>query len=78
VWVNTFSVYLTYSFVHSSLHCVVVHDGSCVLLPYVQCMWYHVVFVSAEAIYKLGELQVLCDVQGGSKENNFSECLAPN
>ena len=63
--VNSISVYLTYSFVHSSPHCVVVHDGSCVLLPYVQCMWYGVVFFCSEAISKLGELQVLCDVQVG-------------
>ena len=65
MWVNSISVYLTYSFVHSSPYCVVVHDGSCVLLPYVQCIWYDVVFVCAEAISKLGKLQVLCDEQGG-------------
>ena len=55
-------VYPTISFVHSSPHCVVVHDCSCVLLPHVQCMWYDVVLVCAQAISKLGELQVLCDV----------------
>jgi len=65
VRVDSISVYLTNSFVHCSPHCVVVHDGSCVLLPYVQCMWYDVVLVCAEVISKLGELQVLCDVQGG-------------
>ena len=45
VWVNSISVYLTFSFVHSSPHSVVVHDGLCMLLPYVQCMWYDVVLV---------------------------------
>jgi len=58
-------VYPTISFVHSSPHCVVVHDGPCVLLPYVQCMCHDIVFVCAEAISQLGELWVLCDVQGG-------------
>ena len=62
MWVDSISVHLTNSLVHSSPHCVVVHDGSCVLLPHVQCMWYDVVLVCAEAISKLGELQVLCDV----------------
>lgn len=65
MWVNSISVYLTYGLVHSFTYCVWVHDGSCVLLPYIQCVWYDVVFVCAEAISKLGELQVLCDVQGG-------------
>ena len=65
MWVNSISVHLTYSFVHSSPHRVVVHDGSCVLLRYVQCIWYDVVFVCAEAISKLGKLQVLCSEQGG-------------
>jgi len=64
LWINSISVYLTYSFVHSSPQYVVVHDGSCVLLPYVQCIWHDVVFVCVEAISKSGELQVLRDVQG--------------
>ena len=65
MWVNSVSIYLTYGSVHSCPHCVIVHDGSCVLLPDVQCVWYDVVFVCAEVKFKLGELQVLCDVQGG-------------
>ena len=65
MWVNSVSVYLIYGSAHSFTHCVVVHDGSCVLLPYVQCVWYDAVFVCAEAISRLGQLQILCDVQGG-------------
>ena len=57
--VDSVSVHLTNSLVHSSPHCVDVHDCSCVLLPYVQCMWYDVVFVCAEVISKLGEYLLL-------------------
>ena len=62
MWVDSISVNLTNSFVHSSPHCVVVHDGACMLLPYVQCMRYDVFFVCTEAISKFGKFQVLCDV----------------
>ena len=59
MWVDSVSVHLTNSLMQSPPHCVVMHDGSYVLLSYVQCMWYDVALVCTEAIFKLGELQVL-------------------